>query len=405
MYRQQVPSVPPGLSRRTAFDEQPNPLALALERAHEEERRGGRSVLDLTVANPTTAGLAYDREAILTALADPRALVYEPLPFGLPSARAAVAEDHAARGFTVRPEQVLLTASTSEAYSFLFKLLCDPGDELLAPAPSYPLFEHLARFESVKLVPYPLRYDGAWHLDVGEVRARVTERTRGILLVSPNNPTGSYTKKGELAALAQLGVPLVSDEVFAGYPLGPDRDHDRAWSALETKDALVFALGGLSKAAALPQMKLAWTVVQGPPDLTRPVLARLELIADSFLSAGTPVQHALPALLEAGRLTEATIRARTRENLATLDERLARPGSPVSRLHLEGGWYATLRLPRTQSEAAWSLRFLEADGVHVHPGHFFDFEDEAYAIVSLLTPPEVFAEGVRRLAHRVERES
>ena len=393
------------LSGRTAFDEQPNLLAVALDKAREESARGGRPVLDLTVANPTVAGLPYERDVILAALADPRALVYEPLPFGLPSARAAVADDHHQRGFAVRPEQVMLTASTSEAYSFLFKLLCDPGDELLVPAPSYPLFEHLARFESVKLVPYPIRYDGAWHLDVAELRARVTPRTRGILLVSPNNPTGSYTKKGELAALARLGLPLVSDEVFAGYPLAPDRDHDRAWSVLENHDALVFAMGGLSKAAALPQMKLAWTVVQGPPALTRPVLSRLELIADSFLSAGTPVQHALPALLEAGRLTEASVRARTRENLETLDERLARPGCPLGRLHVEGGWYATLRLPRTQSEAAWSLRFLEADGVHIHPGHFFDFEDEAYAVVSMLTPPEVFHEGIRRISHRVELES
>jgi aspartate/methionine/tyrosine aminotransferase len=386
------------LSKRTAFDETVNALALAVERA-------GPRLLDLTVANPTTAGLPYDREAILGALADPRSLVYAPLPFGLEAATAAVAREHEARGFHVRPEQVMLTASTSEAYSFLFKLLCDPGDQLLAPAPSYPLFEHLARFESVELVPYPLRYDGAWHLDVAELRARITPRTRGILLVSPNNPTGSYTKKSELRALAQLGLPLVSDEVFAGYPLAPDRDHDRAWSALETHDALVFALGGLSKSAALPQMKLAWTVVQGPAAAKRAALARLELIADSFLSAGTPVQHALPALVEAGRLTEAAIRVRTRENLATLDDRLERPGCPLGRLHVEGGWYATLRLPRTHSEAEWSLRFVEADGVHVHPGHFFDFAEEAYAVVSLLTPPEIFAEGVRRIAHRVERES
>jgi alanine-synthesizing transaminase len=386
------------LSKRTAFDENVNALALAVARA-------GPRLLDLTVANPTTAGLPYDRETILGALADPQALVYAPLPFGLEAATAIVAQEHEARGFAVRPEQVMLTASTSEAYSFLFKLLCDPGDQLLAPAPSYPLFEHLARFESVELVPYPLRYDGAWHLDVAELRARITPRTRGILLVSPNNPTGSYTKKSELHALAQLGLPLVSDEVFAGYPLAPDRDRDRAWSALENPDALVFALGGLSKAAALPQMKLAWTVVQGPAAERRAALARLELIADSFLSAGTPVQHALPALLEAGRLTEAAIRARTRENLATLDDRLGRPGCPLGRLHVEGGWYATLRLPRTQSEAEWSLRFIEADSVHVHPGHFFDFADEAYAVVSLLTPPEVFAEGVRRIAHRVERES
>ncbi len=393
------------LSKRTAFDERPNALALAAQQAQEAEVRGGRHLLDLTVANPTTAGLPYDRETILAAFADPRALVYEPLPFGLESARATVAGDHEARGFAVRPDEVMLTASTSEAYAFLFKLLCDPGDQLLAPAPSYPLFEHLARFESVELVSYPLRYDGAWHLDVDDLRARITPRTRGILLVSPNNPTGSYTKKSELRALARLGLPLVSDEVFACYPLAADRDRDRAWSALETRDTLVFALGGLSKSAALPQMKLAWTVVQGPEAQRRAALARLELIADSFLSAGTPVQHALPTLLEAGRLTEAAIRARTRENLAALDDRLARPGCPLGRLHLEGGWYATLRLPRTQSEAAWSLRFLEADGVHVHPGHFFDFADEAYAVVSLLTPPEIFAEGVRRVAHRVERES
>jgi alanine-synthesizing transaminase len=382
-------------SSRSGVDLAPNALARALVEA---EARG-RPLLDLTVANPTTADIPYERDAILAAFSRPEALVYAPQPFGLASAREAVARDLA--GPEVDPRRVVLTASTSEAYAFLFKLLCDPGDEVLVPRPSYPLFEHLARLESVNVVPYRLAYDGAWHVDLPSVRAAITPRTRAIVTVSPNNPTGSYLKADELDALAALGQPIVSDEVFARYPLRPARPGEgRVITALEATGApLVFALGGLSKLAGLPQAKLAWTAVGGDSTRVAEALGRLEVIADAFLSVGTPVQHALADLLASRAAAEEAIRTRTQANLRWLAAEVT--GSAASVLDAEGGWYATLRLPRTRSEEAWTLALLEEDGVHVHPGHFFDFDDEAYLVVSLLTPGATLREGVRRLLARV----
>jgi alanine-synthesizing transaminase len=388
-------------SKRSAHDPRPNALTLALNRARET----GRPVLDLTVSNPTTAGIPYAREAITAAFADPRALEYAPEPFGIRSAREAVAADLRAHGSAIDADHVVLTASTSEAYSFLFKLLADPGDAILVPQPSYPLFEHLATFESVRVVPYPLAYDGEWHVDLPAMRDAIEANgtsLRAIVVVSPNNPTGSYLKKDELSAMAATGLPIVSDEVFAHYGFG--EDPRRAMSALEVaKEAsLVFALGGLSKLAALPQMKLAWTAIAGSDArAVEATLARLELIADSFLSVGTPVQYALPTLLATRSVAEGAIRARTGRNLSWLKQRLATDAGAVTLLRCEGGWYATLRLPRTQSEEAWALSLLEDDDVYVHPGGFFDFRDEAYLIASLLTPEATFEEGVARLLARV----
>ena len=381
-------------SSRSSVDLSPNPLSVALGRA----RAASREVLDLTESNPTRAGLPYARDAILAALARPASLVYEPAAFGIPPAREAVARELSAHGPTMDASRVVLTASTSEAYAFLFKLLCDPGDEVLVPVPSYPLFEHLARLESVRAVPYRLAYDGAWHVDLGSARDAVTAKTRAIVTVSPNNPTGSYLKRAELAALADLGLPIVSDEVFAVYPLKDDGT--RARSALEAEGApLVFALGGLSKLAALPQMKLAWMAVGGAEARVAEAMGRLEVIADAFLSLATPVQHAVSALLESRHAAENAIRERTRANLAFV--RSVVPGSPVSLLDVEGGWYATLRVPRTRSELEWAVALVEEDGVHVHPGHFFDFEEEAYLVVSLLTPEATFQDAVRRVVSRV----
>jgi alanine-synthesizing transaminase len=380
-------------SSRSSVDLAPNALAVALARA----RAAGRPLLDLTESNPTQAGIPHDGGAILAALATAASLVYEPAPFGLTSAREAVARVLSTDGPAVDAGRVVLTASTSEAYAFAFKLLCDPGDEVLVPVPSYPLFEHLARLEHVRAVPYRLAYDGAWHVDLGSARAAITARTRAIVTVSPNNPTGSYLKTAELSALGALGLPIVSDEVFAGYPLRDDAT--RARSALDARGApLVLALGGLSKLAALPQMKLAWMVLGGDDARVEAALARLEVIADAFLSVGTPVQHAAPALLASRGPAEGAIRERTRANLTFVRERVA--GSAVSVLDVEGGWYATLRLPRTRTEQDWALALLEEDGVHVHPGHFFDFESEAYLVVSLLTPQESLRRGIDRIVAR-----
>ena len=389
-------------STRSAHDPRLNALSVALDRA----RGDGGELLDLTVANPTRAGIPYAHEEILRALGDARALEYAPEPFGIASAREAVARAVGEHGRAIDPSRVMLTASTSEAYSFLFKLLCDPGDELLVPQPSYPLFEHLATFESVRLVPYALAYDGAWHVDLPSVTRAIGPRTRAVLVVSPNNPTGSYLKKDELRALAATGLPIVSDEVFARYPLREDAT--RAGSALDAADeaSLVFAMGGLSKLAALPQMKLAWTLVAGrEARIVNDALARLELIADSFLSVSAPVQHALPVLLSTCHVAESAIRARTRANLATLRALHASAGRSATILDCEGGWYATLRLPHTKSEEAWALDLLAKDRVYVHPGHFFDFASEAYVVVSMLTPEAEFAEGIARVLARVDADA
>jgi alanine-synthesizing transaminase len=335
-------------SGRSSVDLSPNPLALALERA----RAASRPVLDLTESNPTRAGLPYATDSILAALTRPAALVYEPAAFGITAAREVVARELSTSGPTVDASRVVLTASTSEAYAFLFKLLCDPGDEVLVPVPSYPLFEHLARLESVRAVPYRLAYDGAWHVDVASARAAITAKTRALVTVSPNNPTGSYLKRAEVAALAALGLPIVSDEVFARYPLRED-----------------------------------------------PTRARSALDADAFLALGAPVQHAAEALLASRHPAEDAVRERTRRNLAFVRSAVA--DSPASLLDVEGGWYATLRVPRTRSELEWAVTLVEEDGIHVHPGHFFDFEDEAYLVVSLLTPEDVFQQAVRRVVSRV----
>jgi alanine-synthesizing transaminase len=372
------------LSGRSDLGSGLNELAVALA----ARRARGDRVLDLTQSNPTVAGIPYAEADILAALTDRASLVYEPTPFGLDRARRAVAELHG-----TDPRRVLLTASTSEAYAFLFKLLCDPGDAVLAPQPSYPLLEHLAHLESVRLVPYRLRYDGAWHTDLASAReAAGASRARAILAVSPNNPTGSCLDRSELDALAAL-APVVCDEVFAPYVFR-ERGERVACAATAARDGLVFSLGGLSKLAALPQMKLAWVIAGGDDRLVEAALERLEIIADAFLSVSTPVQHATERLLASASVAQAAVRARLRENLALLDAELA--GTAQTRLDVEGGWYAIVRLPAVRPEAELVLDLLEA-GVYVHPGSFFGFEDEPYVVVSLLTSPATFAEGVRAL--------
>ncbi len=368
------------LSRRSEHETKQNALSVALS----ARRLAGLPVIDLTVSNPTTADLAYDDASILGALGSRGALLYEPTPFGLDSARKIVALYN-----EVDWHRVVLTASTSEAYAFLFKALCDPDDEVLVPAPSYPLFDQLASIEGVRLVPYRLAYDGAWHLDASSL-AR-TERTRAVLTVSPNNPTGNSLTRAELASLSALGLPVIADEVFAEYTFkdSPDRV---VCAAREASDGLVISLGGLSKLAGLPQMKLAWMVIGGPDALANPLLDRLEWIADAFLSVGAPVQHALPALLEHG--VRDVIRARLRANLERLRATLESTTATV--LDVEAGWYAIVRLPKTRSEVAWVMALLDG-GVYAHPGHFFDMETEPYLVISLLTPERDLERGAKEL--------
>ena len=381
-------------SSRLHWDLGPNRIARALEAKH----RAGTKVLDLTESNPTRAGFSYPSEEILSALADARSLVYEPAPAGLRSAREAVASYYAARALAVEPSRIFLTSSTSESYGWLFKLLADPGDEVLVPRPSYPLFEFLAQMESVRVSQYPLAYDDGWSIDAETLTSAVHGRTRAIVLVNPNNPTGSFVKRCDLDVLAPLcaerGIALIADEVFADYSFGPDSERIPTLTGVD--GVLTFCLSGLSKIAGLPQMKLGWIVVGAPAALRAEVTERLELIADTYLPVGAPVQLALPRLLTAGESVRRQIGARVLENLQCLQGALG-DHSPAEVLRVEGGWYATLRVPRTKSEEEWCLDLLERQDVLVQPGFFYDFESEAFLVLSLLTETETFREGARRV--------
>lgn len=382
-------------SGRVPSDLAPNRFSLALARA----RRSGRPLIDLTVSNPTEVQLDYGAD-LLAPLADPAALAYEPRPFGLREAREAVSADFARRGVDVSPECVLLTASTSEAYSFLFKLLCDPGDAVLVPRPSYPLFEHLTQLDGVQADPYLLDYHGRWSIDFDSLRAAVSDRARAVLVVSPNNPTGSFVSTHDLPRLADFcgshGLALVGDEVFADYAFAGATVPP---SVLSLTDVLAFGLGGLSKSAALPQLKLGWVGVTGPSQEVAGALDRLEVICDSYLSVGTPIQHAAGKLIAGAGRMRAQVLARVQQNDAIL-RRLVAAYPALEALPVEGGWYAVLRVPATRSEEDLVVALLEHDGVVIYPGFFFDFAHEAFLVASLLPPPAEFAQAMGRVLAR-----
>jgi alanine-synthesizing transaminase len=365
----------------------------------------GISLDDLTTSNPTRAGLAYPPD-LLASLGAAAGLVYAPDPRGLPTARAAVARELARHGADVPPDRVLLTASTSEAYAFLFKVLCDPGDEVLVPVPSYPLFEILSGLEAVRPVPYPLDPHGGWAYDVAAMAERVTPRTRAIVVVSPNNPTGTVVTTAQARALSDLcgarGLVLIADEVFADYRFAAAAATPA--SILADTACLAVSLGGLSKSVGLPQAKLAWMAIGGPPADTAALLDGLELVADTFLSVSTPVQIALPTLLDRGCTIRGQIQARLADNLATLRRHLAATPA-IQLLEPAGGWTAVLRVPATRSEEAIVLDLLERDHVVVQPGYFYDFPSEAWLVVSLLVEPAVFARGIARIVAAAGLES
>lgn len=386
---------------RTNWPLAPNRLSQLVETF----RREGRPILDLTESNPTRCGFNFNAREILDALADPRSLTYEPDPRGLLRARQAVADYYAGRGIHLDSAQIFLTTSTSEAYSYIFRLLANPGDAILVPRPSYPLFDFLAGLNDLELIPYPLSYHDGWRIDLNALTSRLTtaaRRLRAILVVHPNNPTGSYVSREDLQFLLkhcrEHELALVADEVFSDYAFASDPAHLASHAGIST--ALTFTLSGLSKISALPQIKLAWAVVNGPPDALREALARLEVIADTYLSVSAPLAHALPALLESRRSLQPQILERVRSNLCWLDEELT-PACPVSRLRAEGGWYAILRVPSTRSDDDWAIELLSHDAVFVHPGHFYDFPSEGHLVISLLPTPEVFQEGIRRLLARI----
>lgn len=358
-------------SKRLPHEMRPNALAELLR----VKRLSGAPILDLTESNPTHAGIAYPT-GFLHSLASEAAMRYEPEPFGLLSAREVIAREYGAP-----VDRVVMTASTSEAYSWLFKLLCDPGDEILVPRPSYPLFDYLASLESAVVRHYGLFSDGpGWFIDFHTIERAINHRTRAIVLVNPNNPTGHFLRRHELAQLCSFGLPVISDEVFRDYRLHPAEDS--IFTLQDVDETLLFTLNGLSKTVGLPQMKLAWMIANGPPDRVREALARLEIIADTYLSVGTPVQCALPSLLELREPLQRQIVERARVNLATL-------GTSA----VEAGWYAIVR----GLEEGAELRMLRDHDVLVQPAYFYDFESSGYIVVSLLTPPEIFKEGIARL--------
>jgi aspartate/methionine/tyrosine aminotransferase len=381
-------------SHRTNWRLTPN----ALTRAIEEARASKREILDLTISNPTEAGVRPGAETVLAALANPEAMRYHPQPRGLVEARQAVC--HYYRGshevFDLDPERLLLTTSTSEAYSYVFRLLANPADEILVPKPSYPLFEFLADLADVKLVPYPLLYDHGWQIDFDSLYKAATAQSRALILVHPNNPTGSYVSAAETSALnafcRDYGLALIVDEVFLDY------SHDGAPrpSFVANADALTFTLSGISKISALPQMKLAWVATSGPQEMVAEAGARLEIIADTYLSLNAPVQLAAPVLLDQRKQIQPILLDRLRENLAELDRQLAVHPS-CTRLQVDGGWYVVLRIPVRGTDEDLAIDLLRKMSVIVHPGHFYDFPNEGHLVLSLITEPADFREGVARL--------
>jgi alanine-synthesizing transaminase len=379
-------------SRRTDWSLRANPFSQVLAVV----RRSGATILDLTLSNPTLAGIAYDREAILNALKNASCLEYDPHPKGSLSARREVARYYKDRGESVDPEALVLTSGTSEAYSYVFRLLADPGDEILVPKPSYPLLEFLADLDDVRLVTYPLIYDHGWQIDFSSLERAVGEKTRAIVVVNPNNPTGSYVSANERAALGQLcrqkSLSLVVDEVFLDYRLQAPRE-----SSFAVNDqSLTFTLSGLSKISALPQMKLAWIAVSGPARDVQAALERLEIIADTYLSLSAPVERAAPALFEQRKTVQPQLMARVDANLSELDRQLNRQTACV-RLAVQGGWYAVVRVPVTRSDEELAIALLRDSSVLVHPGHFYDFPEDGFLVVSLIAPVKDFRTGLERL--------
>jgi alanine-synthesizing transaminase len=386
-------------SKRTEWNTEESELA----RAHRERVAAGLQVADLTASNPTRCGFEYPANLLLP-LSDPAALDYDPNPKGGLWAREAVCRYYADHGVGIEPDRIILTTSTSEAYSYLLKLLCDPGDAILVPQPSYPLFDFLVDAEVVRLCHAPLVYDHGWQLDLEGLREQITADTRAVVLVHPNNPTGHFTKLHEARELAVLcrehDLALIVDEVFLDYGLG---DGDGSWKSDGTSFAalelgvLTFVVSGISKIAGLPQMKAAWLLAVGPS--SEEALARLEVLADTYLSMNAPVQRALPFWLENRESIQAQIRIRVRENLAELDRVLAGQADRcrwVTRLEIEGGWYAVLRIPATQPDER-TVRDLLDVGVWVHPGHFFGMRTSGWLVVSLLTQVEEFSGGITTL--------
>lgn len=384
-------------SRRTEWHREPNSLSMLLG----ARRKSGKPVYDLTLSNPTDCGIAYPGTEILNSLSNSRALHYEPDPRGLLSARETISRHYESKGSKADPSRIFLTASTSEAYSILFRLLCDPGGEILVPQPSYPLFDHLAQLNDVRLTPYSLTYDHSWSVDLDSVREAITPSTKGLVIINPHNPTGMFLNESMYRALKEIAfehsIALIVDEVFVDYPLDPN--HEPISTAGE-ENTLTFTLNGISKMAGLPQLKLGWIIVGGSETETGEALQRLEIVCDTYLSVNTPVQVALPEIVRAGESVRANILERIRSNYACLRKAI-RSESPASMLNSEGGWSAIIRVPSVRTDEEWALALLDQTGIYLHPGYFYDFGTEGHLVVSLLTPREIFHQGVREIVRFV----
>lgn len=362
------------------------------------KRSAGALLLDLTRSNPTEVLADYPHAAISRAYGDIANFRYAPDPAGKWQARETVCRYYEQRGVSLSPNQIVLTASTSEAYALLFKLFCNPGDEILAPVPSYPLFEFLAALESVRIVPYRLCYDGSWHFDFHHLEGQISPRTKGIVIVNPNNPTGSLLKSFEAAELSRIAqkyrLPIISDEVFFDYSILSTTDTVPTLAAQSHE--LTFSLNGLSKTAGMPQMKLGWIAISGPPAEVETARQNLDLVLDTYLSVGTPVQAALPRLFEIGGSIRDQLLRRIRQNHAKLLELLGNTSATC--LRTEAGWTAIVQLPNIMSEDAWTTRLLEERNVIVQPGYFFDMPQEPYIVLSLITSEDEFETGIRRIS-------
>jgi hypothetical protein len=384
-------------SERLPWSFSRNPLTILAD----AKRGAGENLLDLTISNPTEALLDYPHSQIADALCSLRDFTHRPDPLGLWESRAAIAETYQQRGINIAPGQIAITASTSEAYGLLFKLLCNPGDEILVPVPSYPLFEYLAALECVRVVPYRLSYDGTWFLDFADLEERISPATRAIVVINPHNPTGCFLTTAEADRLLALArdrqIPIISDEVFMDYSF--EGDPNRAATLARRDAGLVFSLNGLSKMAGMPQMKLGWIVVSGPAEERASVLPRLELLLDTYLSVNTPVQLSIVELLRIGDNVREALLKRIRGNIDSLRDLLK--NSPLHALGSEGGWSEIIRLPSTLSEGEWVAKFVQERDVLVQPGYFFDMPSEAYIVISLIVPPDIFREGIRRICQAV----
>jgi alanine-synthesizing transaminase len=389
-------------SDRSNWDMSPNSLSALLQ----NKTSKGDAILDLTVSNPTRIGLDYDSEEILAALSQPQSMVYEPDPRGLVQARRAVSTYYRDQGERVDLDAIFLTASTSEAYSVLFKLLGNPGEEILIPRPGYPLLSYLACFEGLRAISYPLRYDDrkGWSIDMDVLRALINPKTKAIILVNPNNPTGSYVNRQEFAELdtvcREYDLALIVDEVFSDFNAAEKPDRIR--TAVNHSNSLTFVLNGLSKMAGLPQMKLGWIVVSGDPGLSAVALSRLETMLDFYLSASTPVQHAAKVLLHQRQVIQHQIFSRISSNSRFLEDETAKT-SNIRSLIREGGWYAVIEVSDAVSDEDRVLQLLDQDNILVHPGYFYEFHREGFLVVSLLTPAAIFRDGITRLISRFGR--